>query len=220
MTAEHNFKQLTLTGDELMSDYKEALQIGMEAVEVVDKIFKFHAVKHFSYTKYDPNSTYPMDQDQTLFWSNWSGTADIEALSKRVLDETMQKFKIENSNVDILEILAICSKVQTEKDIKHLPMLDFDFSDYEIGMDMIKNSGLPHGVILQTDHSYHYYGLNLIDTHSWEKWINHLLSIKDSEDLFGHEYLTLCLDRGYSALRIFGYKGTSKETTPVVVAKI
>lgn len=110
--------------------------------------------------------------------------------------------------------------VQVENGIKHLPMLDFNFSNYVVGMEMIKSSELPHGVILRTDHSYHYYGLNLIDTHSWEKWINHLLSIKDTEDLFGHEYLTLCLDRGYSALRVFGYKGTSKETTPIVVAKI
>ncbi len=161
-----------------------------------------------------------MSKNQQLSWDKWSNVNALEELSNQIVESNLHKFEIEGNDINVHKILAIGSKVQVENGIKHLPMLDFDFSDYIIGMEMIKNSELPHGVILQTDHSYHYYGLDLLDKHSWEKWVNHLLSIKNTEDLFGHEYLTLCLDRGYSALRVFGYKGTSRETTPIVVAKI
>lgn len=220
MSSELHYKQNPLFGEKLMSSDKEILRVGMNAVEVVNRIFDFYSVNRFSYTEYDPESIYPMGADQALYWNNWSGVGNIMDLSTQITNRTVQKFEIEGLEVNVQNILAIGSKVETKDAVKHVPMLDFEFTDGEKGIEMIANSGLSEGVILQTDHSYHYYGLNLIDEGSWRKWIKNLLFIKDTERLFGKQYLKLCLDRGYSALRVFGYEGTSKAMTPVVIAKV
>lgn len=221
MSNELHPSQDVLFGEKLMSDNKDTLRVGMGAIEVVSKIYSFHGVSQFSYTKYDPESSYPIaGRDQVSFWRKWSGARCLEALSKQVVESSVERFRFEGSKINIHDILAVGSKVQVEDGIKNLPMLDFDFSEGEIDMGTIKELGLTHGVILRTDHSYHYYGLNLIDDNRWRKWINKLLAVEDSELIFGTKYLELCLDRGYSALRVFGYEGTSKAMTPVVVARI
>jgi hypothetical protein len=214
------YKQDPLFGEKSMSTNGESIKIGMNAGEVVSKIFDFYRINQFSYTEYDPESTYPMNVDQVLSWDTWAGLNYLEKLSEQVVDTTIQTFYFEGEKINMHNILAIGSKIKIGKDIKQIPMLDFDFSEIETNTDMMKELELPRGVILRTDRSYHYYGLNLIDEPNWEKWIKKLLLSKNTENLFGMEYLKLCLKRGYSALRIFGYEGTSKAIAPVVVAKI
>jgi len=216
------YKKDTLFGEKSMSAEREILKIGMNAGEVVNRIFDFYGIEQFSYTEYNPESTYPIEEDgQTLLWNCWLGISEIKSLSESVHNKTIQKFNFEGNIINIQDILAIGSKVMVGRDIKQLQMLDFDFcEDDETDIDRIKSAGLSQGVILRTDRSFHYYGLSLLDEGDWRKWINKLLSLKDTKKIFGTEYLELCLKRNYSALRIFGYEGTSKEKTPVVVAKI
>ncbi|HLD91764.1 MAG TPA: hypothetical protein VI795_00010 [Patescibacteria group bacterium] len=215
------YKQDTLFGGKDMSTDQEILRIGMNASEVVSRIFDYYGIEQFSHTEYDPESTYPADgNDQTLLRDNWSGIDGIERLSEATRNKTIQKFDIEGAAISIHNILAIGSKVVVGGKTKQLQMLDFDFSEDEANMDEIKSLRLSQGVILRTDRSFHYYGLNLLNDDDWRKWINKLLFLKDTKKLFGTEYLELCLKRGYSALRIFGYEGTSKKKTPVVIAKI
>lgn len=218
MSAEFKFRQNPLFGEKLMTDCKESVHIGMPAIELVNEIFTFHKVKKFSYTEYDPELTYPLGEDQPLYWDNWSGKQHIQDLSNTVVNRNVQKFKIEGVDLNVHDIMAVCSKVETDKGVKQIPMLDFAFSEIENGIEMVQNIGLPAGVILKTDHSYHYYGLNLIEDKEWEKWFEKLLYLKDTKTLFGDMYLSLCLKRGYSALRVFGYKGTSKSVTPKVIS--
>ena len=99
-------------------------------------------------------------------------------------------------------------------------MLDFGSEASEVDVGRIRDIDLPRGVVLRTDRSYHYYGLDLVTEDGWRIWIENLIKVKKSEELFGSDYLLMCLDRGYSALRVFGYEGTSKQKTPVVVARI
>ncbi len=184
----NRYTQDPLFGEKSMSADEKILEIGMNASEVIGRIFDFYQIAQFSYTQYDPESTYPSEEDQPFLWNSWSGIDEIERISTKVFNDSIQKFKMEGTAINIHNILAIGSKIIIGEDRKQLQMLDFNFSEGEVDMDHIKNVGLS--------------------------------LLKDAHLLFGSEYLKLCLKRDYSALRIFGYEGTSKEKTPVVVAKI
>lgn len=212
--------QSSFVGEDVVIPNNEIVRVGMFASEVVGSILDVHKVKDFSYTKYSPDSFYPLDADQPYWWSQWNGLAGINELSEQIYGESREVFQIEGIDIVICEILGIGSKVRVGGKEKHMQMLDFDFSLDEVGVGAIMDAELPPGVILKTDRSFHYYGLGLIDEAEWNAWIRRLIKLEKSEELFGDQYLELCLDRGYSALRIFGYEGTSKEQTPVVVARV
>ncbi|HCC67848.1 TPA: hypothetical protein DEP90_01375 [Patescibacteria group bacterium] len=199
---------------------KEVFKIGMNASEVVESIFAIHGVEYFSYTKYNLASSYPMHSDQPLLWSGWSGMNEIQELSKKIYNDSAEEYTIEGLDIIVCEILGIGSKIRMREGVKQLRMLDFHFSEQEFNIRMIQDIGLPPGVILRTDQSYHYYGFDFIDKGDWRDWITKLQTIDKNKELFGWGYLGLCLDRGYSALRVYGYPGTGKEKTPVVVSII
>lgn len=202
---------------------KEVFKIGMNASEVVESIFAIHGVECFSYTKYNPTLNYPLNSDQPLLWGEWSRINKIQELSEEIYNNSAKKFTIEKLDIIVCEILGIGSKIRMRGDVKQLLMLDFNFSKLskqDFNITRIKDIGLPPGVILRTDQSYHYYGFDFIDIGDWRDWITKLQTIDKNKELFGWEYLGLCLDRGYSALRVYGYRGTGKEKTPVVVSII
>jgi hypothetical protein len=214
------YEQLDLSGNRLMIPSKEIASIGDKASCVVGRIFDANRISSFSHTQYCPDSIYPIDVDQPLNWSKWSGINHLESLSKQVFTNTSFLFHFEGMTMLLQDILGIGSKIKTNKmEVKHIPMLDFNFSENSTTLENVLNSGFPRGFLLKTDNSYHFYGLDLLSESHWRKWIIKLMSLKNSEELFGNQYLQMCLDRGYSALRIYGYPGTLKQKTPFVIAK-
>lgn len=214
-------RQLEIWGTGIYVPSREIIKVGVEAVAVVSSILDSHKSQRFSYTRFNPESTYPMDADQPCWWSDWPGKSVINELSQRIYDESSQVFEFEGDKIVACEILGIGSRVETEGGIvRHMRMLDFESEVSGVSVRGIRDIGLPRGVVLRTDGSYHYYGLDLVTENGWRSWIENLIKIEESEELFGPGYLPMCLERGYSALRVFGYEGTSKEKTPVVVARI
>ena len=212
-------KQFEIWGPGVFVPSREIIKVEAEAGAVVSSIFNAHNIKKFSYTKFIPESTYPMDTDQPYWWSDWSGEPVIEKLSQQIYEgTTCFEMEFEGNKIVICEILGIGSRVETEGGIiRHMRMLDFDSE--ASGVD-VRDIGLPRGVVLRTDRSYHYYGLDLVTEDGWRSWVKNLIKVEKSEELFGADYLPMCLERGFSALRVFGYEGTPKEKTPVVVARI
>jgi len=213
-------RQFTFIGNDVLVPSREIIKIGASADEVIGSIFNAHGISQFTYTKYCPESTYPMDADQQDWWSKWSGFAQIEKLSEQIFTESITLFHFEGDIMLRADILGVGSKVRVGEEKWHVPMLDFESTEHETEIHEIMDIGLPRGVVLKTDNSFHYYGLDLMKEGVWRNWITKLIQLEESEELFGFSYLQTCLDRGYSALRIWGYPGTSKEKSPVVVNRI
>ena len=74
-------------------------------------------------------------------------------------------------------------------------MLDFDDDDTNVDINKIKDIGLPRGIVLKTDNSYHYYGSDLVSEDGWKYWIQSLIRLGGKKQLFGSTYLPLCLER-------------------------
>jgi len=60
-------KQFEIWGPGVFVPSREMIKVGTEASVVVSSIFDSHKIKQFSYTKFNPESTYPMDADQP-YW--------------------------------------------------------------------------------------------------------------------------------------------------------
>lgn len=213
--------QFTLWGEKIVQISRELLKVGMIAGEVVKNIFDVYGVEKFSYTKYEPESMYPLGSFQPYRWHVWSDLKTIQDLSDLVVIQSTQTFEFEGTIFKSpQEIMAIGSQVILEGKVMHIPMLDFNFSEADLDRNEISKLGLPTGVVLKTDHSFHYYGLELMSPQQWRVWMCKLAEFENSDVLFGSEYLQICLDRGYSALRIFAYPNTKKASTPTVVFRV
>lgn len=214
-------KQLEIWGARIYVPSREIIKVGVETTAVVSSILDSHNSQRFSYTKFSPVPTYPVDADQPYWWSDWSEKSVINELSQRIYDESLQVFEFEGDKIVACEMLGIGSRVEIEGGmVRHMRMLDFESEVSGVSVRGIRDIGLPRGVVLRTDRSYHYYGLDLVTENGWRGWMENLIKIEKSEELFGPGYLSMCLERGFSVLRVFGYEGTSKEKTPVVVARI
>jgi len=214
-------RQLELWGSGVRIPNREIFKIGLDAPEVVRRLFLCHEVTRFTYTKYNPEPTFFFDVDQHYFWSNWVGVPDIRELSQKIYEGSREALKFEGDEFVSHEILGIGSKVKLEgKEILQMRMLDLDIGSDENPMEAIEAVGLTPGVLLETDRSFHYYGFDLLTRDRWRVWMKELISLKESQQLFDPLYLRMCLDRGYTALRVFGYEETSKKKSPVIVARV
>ncbi len=200
---------------------KEEFVKGLNGEQVVKKLFNSHEIERFTYTKYNPESGYPMKADQPYWWKEWSGADMLGRLSKEIVDETTEfKTVFEGDDIIICNILGICSKVDLGHGvIMQAKMLDLNILPEEEPIFWLNEVGIDSGIILKTERSYHYYGFDLLSENDWQIWIKKLMDLPKSDWVFGEEYLSMCLERGYSALRIFGYEGTSKKETPVLVER-
>lgn len=213
-------RQIDIWGEGVVVPSREIITTGMIASEVVSSLLDVYDVERFSYTKYEPDSTYPIDVNQPYWWGDWKGVGQLEKLSEDIFLNSLSLYHFEGDTILVSEILGVGSRVRIEGETKHIPMLDFDFSEDEADIEEVLDIDLPRGVLLRTDNSFHYYGLDLLGESGWRKWINRLVKLKDSEKLFGGTYLEMCLERDYNALRIWNYPGTSKKQTPFVVGRI
>jgi hypothetical protein len=201
---------------------EEIFTINLTGDVVVERLFNSHEVSKYTYTKFNPESTYPMDADQPYWWKEWVNRNELKKLSQEIVERTTTfETVFEGDEIVICDILGIGSQVELESGvIKQVKMLDLDTSVDDDPIHYLKKINLTSGVVLKTERSFHFYGFDLLGESEWKTWIDGLINLPDSERVFGSEYLPMCLERGYSALRIFGYDGTSKKEVPTIVARV
>lgn len=201
----------------------ENCPVGSYASEVASNILEAHSPQQIHYTIYDPESTYELSHRQPYFPSPWEGIKSLCHLSEDIYSRSSCCLHFEGESIILCNIIALCSLIKDDQgSYQHIPMLDFDLPLGSI--EPISKLPLPHGIILKSGDSvhssYHYFGLELMDQTQWSTWIRNLSHIDNDKSIFGKSYLDLCQARGYNALRIFGYPGTSKSSEPIVVAHV
>lgn len=108
--------------------------------------------------------------------------------------------------------LCLASKVQllNSRAPAHIPMLDFEVPsifpkepNHELVRDRLEASGAPAGFILNSGRSYHYYGIDLMNTRQWRQWLKSA-GQPDSPlyELVDFEWLIHVLKRNVGYLRL------------------
>jgi hypothetical protein len=97
--------------------------------------------------------------------------------------------------------LAVTSRVTDGRQIRHLPMIDFqcphaDKKNIIEGMHQIHPAG---GILLQTTNSYHFYGNALLTHSDWVRFIGSCLLLEPYVDVRWHGHRLI---EGWGSLRI------------------
>lgn len=211
--------------------HTDRLKINDSSSAVLEEILRINPqVNRISYVMFDPNisSSQGFAPGQTkLYWLARSfAVGDKLRLTSDIVFENEKDF-IEETHTEALIFrrgIAIASVVKAGRETLHIPMMDF-FSEPEFDEQAIVEAINPYkGVVVRTDKSYHFWGFNLLDDDGHKRFL-------DSCDEAGSEfrdrcgvplvdgdYITAGRTNGYSALRLYGYKGTSRKDEPHVVA--
>ncbi|MCL4367498.1 hypothetical protein M1563_05020 [Patescibacteria group bacterium] len=205
-------------------DNEHKIEIGSSCEKVISKIWQQNSsIRDLTFVKYryEPRAL-PRDK---IFKDRHIKVSQPENLTEWL--------KTTEASLPPGYNLGIFSRVHLENgSIAHLPLMDFD--DYylpissespQIIMERLKRvTGEKAGFILQSDRSYHYYGVNLLNgTAAWRKWMYKaiLTSIVQGEGQpdkqVAHErYIAHSLLQGGAVLRIT--TGTRWNVVPTVVA--
>lgn len=205
-----------------ISEAYELLPLGYRASRVFCEIAERDQVTKYAVTSYFPDGTYKHDPAQAAHWVDGNPSEkELYDWSIRLRQGLVLDF--EGGSIDLRPIMGVCSIVEIADGSKHhIPMLDFGIEVKDDSLRIIRNSlSLPRGVLLKSGDSYHYYGYDLMSDENWREWMENLDRRKDSpEEVIDPNYLDFSLSRGYAALRVFRYPGTSKNTAPVVVGYV
>lgn len=166
------------------------IEIGMTTSEVFTAILRLHPdIKHFSYIVFDPDKCSNIEpdsqrwslDDEVVTWVPTTGldVASLEALSLSVIEKTREKIDSwitddEDDETNIgFDIPAITSTVEMEDgSIVDIPMLDFNVDKSDEAVEKIATylQGTP-GVLLETDQSYHFWGVILLQNSEWYSFL-------------------------------------------------
>lgn len=213
-------RQLHLRFADLES--RELFPLGTRASRVFCGIVNRHQVAKYTVTSYFPDGTYKHDPVQQVYWID-GNPSERELFDQSVRLHQGPTLNFEGEFIDLRSIMGVCSMVKIADGSKHhVPMLDFCIGAGGDSLRTIRSSlALPKGALLETDNSYHYYGYDLMDESSWHKWMENILARKDLlGTVIDEDYLDYSLSRGYAALRVFRYPGTTKTTAPIAVGYV
>lgn len=214
------------------------VEVGDCAFDVLSEIISLHPeIKGINLIFYD----FETSSFEGEFTENISLWIPTSLVNRHNLEE-ISKFYFNFQDNGYL--MAVSSKVLLENDdYAHIPMMDFDGDFWERLVRRIKNvegdveinkmelaivkfCSIP-GVILDSGASYHYWGFTLLSEEEWKEVISNWLeveskrkSILNRPPIYDEGFLAASLKRGYSGLRIFGYKDTDKDVEPTVEALV
>lgn len=203
------------------------IALGSPAIVVVTHLVAIHAdITSTRFVRYPAVPTYKDLEAQ-------NSLAENEELSRRLRHGGKVTHEYSFGRNDVLSgkltqflaelpdeaILAICSDVSIAAEQKvHIPLVDFlcpkqpDNLAYLISaMRHLDSSG---GYILESEHSYHFYGASLLGHRDWHEFVGRCLLLEPLVDVryFGH-----CLLDDFAALRISEHQ-PSQRGAPRVVA--
>lgn len=114
-------------------------------------------------------------------------------------------------------VLALNSLVtRANGSVAHIPMIDFRCAPSDEFLTIVRHAlgqvGQKRGVLLNSGRSFHFYGLELLDTDDWRGFLGRCLLLAPLVDV---RYVAHRLIDGYCRLRISASE--KKPTIPVVV---
>ena len=190
--------------------------IGMKPIQIVPIILEANPhILELNFVIYKPirNLSENFRIEDNLY-HNFYDTI-LELNKKEILEGGLTKM-ISKLKKD--EVIGLTSKVLLRGDLpRHLPLMDFNSKPSNNNLHEIKRflrkAGQKRGVILQSQRSYHYYGLRVCDDTEWNKFLGYSLLYGCDERYIGH---TLIAD--YATLRMTA--GGIRKEAPKVVALI
>ena len=197
----------------------ERLKIGSTACDVLEEIVALHPlINAVNLIFYIPH----LNSTDGVFAENRNVWLPRKLINRNNLKEISEaNFKASNKEI----MMAVSSEVMLEgRNFAHVPMIDFS-CDINLEEIVPKVNSIP-GVILKSGESFHYWGTSLVTRESWADMVDIRLRAEDSRKahhqgvIYDSGFFEASLERNYSALRLFGYAGTNKETEPSAVALI
>ncbi len=134
----------------------------------------------------------------------------LENFSRSEIDDLKKKYCKGD------EVIAVSSRVSVNGSDFHLPQIDFTCENSRDRTNLILyalQEGGQTGSLVASGRSYHFYGDWIMTPENWVEYMKH---IRDAH--ISGEYVTIALDRGYSALRISTCRHKPHE--PYVLARI
>jgi hypothetical protein len=169
--------------------------ISLPADALVSALIKTHPVRSFTIEAYVPKTHRQFDER-------------FECDSGVNLFQVVSDLKLSHDN---RYAFSFFSQVRTDTGLMHFPMLDFSNSQYDYGVERVKevvcDLGEEEGAILSSGRSYHYYGFNLISSESWRDLLSRAAGYKE----IGVKYIGHQLEAGGCSLRL-----TTTECKPQV----
>lgn len=216
----------------------EGVELGANATDVffgiLDENPDITAVAYRFFDSFFSSDDHEVSDPDHIWADRSAVTPDsLKALSAAAFEESKLTIPVNTGDGEPEEVLtvghllAMTSMVRLDNgEIRHIPMLDFHESVTK-DPSVIPEIVWPEpGVIVQTDNSYHFWGYNLMTEDQWRTFmvrleeIENTLSSPDEIIFFGDIFFPASLNRGFTALRLFGYPGTERPTNPRVVGYI
>lgn len=201
-----------------------------KAVDVLQEVLRINpGINRISFVEYDPYMPSDLGENPTQsepLWLSRSITSNdnLRKLSDLVYKNNIQYYKTSEEEAIISrKAIAITSMVKVGWQTLHIPMMDF-FRDPNFSEEEALQAMHPYkGAVIKTDSSYHFWGYNLLDPIEHTKFLDRCERIdqdyleKHNTELVDLGYITASRNIGFSALRIFSYRGTDAEMEPYVV---
>lgn len=198
----------------------------MEALEVVAVLVAIHPhIAALKLVEYQPTETFKQITRKRHLRFERTLKRQLLHRGTRAIYRTLARKAVSSERLRSLvnqlqgnSTLGAASRVVLrDNSTAHIPMLDFqcarspdNLQRLRFAMRRLSPNG---GVILQSVHSYHFYGSSLLSENMWSDFVGRCLLLEPLVDV---RYLGHCLIDGQSTLRISPKRGRS----PIVVAVV
>ncbi len=212
----------------------DKIKVGDNALSVFREVLRLNSnIEAFTITSYgDWSKSDDIESPlaQKLIYLPKSFALEDNILTKISNVNFLGKIFVEDNDCQIGDMIAIGSKVKLVDGTEmHIPMMDFaselDMDIMNIVAEFSRFNKFP-GAILNSGNSYHYWGINLLTIPQYQAFMKKRLELEEGyrnsggESFYDINYIKESVNRGFTALRIFGYPETEKDKEPSVVALI
>ncbi len=153
--------------------------------------------------KFDPEYEISVGQERIIFHQETRYLPLEEGSIVKYIDELINELDFKEGGREEDENIGLLSEVLAEGAQKHIPMIDFKCpvcpeNEKQVVKFLLEILGEKIGVLLNSGHSYHYYGLgNLYSKNQWVMF-NNLLA---KSSLVGEVWPIIQIKSGFSVLR-------------------
>jgi len=201
-----------------LENLKPVFRVGISAIEVVAEIVRVcPKIKKLTFYVYTPSPN--LSERQKIRKDLSLSDLLFHNPTKEFFELEREKITVENLREIIGKLkkdsaISVMSKIKTEKEIYHLPMMDFFSADHLKIEELIRKIIKARGVILFSGRSYHYYGATLLNEKEWLNFLGDCLL----SGLVEARYIGHLLKDQSATLRLSA--SVLKPSVPVVISAI
>lgn len=175
---------------------------------------------------FDPNSVYSNDwkdeNDGQVMWLDRKSLLNLGAIERlgELIFNSSREWLSTYEGEDYYAVLGLAVGsvlILNNDNQQHIPMLDF-WGGEEPDIDELCSVLKPlRGVLIETDHSYHFWGQQLMTNDHWRVWLEDVGGRLSTID---QDFVLRSLRVGFSALRVQGFPGTLRAQIPKVMGLV